>query len=177
MKHIRVKALTVFSRNIAGSIVHGDPDHPYRDGKFPLVTTEQAEILADAGLVKKATAADRAAFDDVDNGDEGLSDDDDAATGISNVQGASTAGTGAVASAQQVRDARTDTNTVGETGAARRKPAKNTAPAANEAGGAPAGGHDTNASTNHPSTARNGDGTTSATNAGATSDPDAPPTE
>jgi len=183
MKKIRMMATSAFTRNIAGSIVHGDPEHPDNDGKFPVMTEEQAVLLLDAGLVKKMTAKQRAALDDGDltAEDDDDDDDDDAGEGTGNVDGASTAGTGASETAQQVRDRRTNTTTTGrgknQTG--RRAPARGKAPTAGEKGGAPAGGHDTNATTNNATTAVSGDGTTSATNEGATSDPDpdAPPTE
>lgn len=156
MKKVRMKVLQPFTRNLGGQIVHGNPDHPEEDGRILLVDEAVAVILEKDKDAKRYSFKDEAREElEGEAGGEHEDDDDDAdetgtpATG--NVEGARTTGTGVEKSAQTTREKRTTP-----------KPARR----GSKTKTAPVGGTDTTASTNHPTTAANSDGTSSSTNAG-----------
>lgn len=163
----RYKVLKEFTRNVAGGIVHGDPEHPDENGRIVTIDADAAQSLVDEGFLKEYSLKDEAR-------DE-LAAEQEAADG--NVDGANVHNTGMPAqgrkSAQEVRDARTNTGTKGATATKRRPPAKGKPAAAGDAGGAPAGGRDTNASTNHPAAGVTGVGeSVDIGTGGATADPE-----
>jgi hypothetical protein len=180
---VRMKVLTSFSRNLGGQIIVGDPDHPDEEGRILHVKPEVAAVLERDKQAAPYSLKDQAR-------DEIEAEDDDAGEGnggVADVDAASTAGTGAEESAQQVRDRRTNTSgkgaagaKVGGKGAQRRTNARRgQAAKPTDVGGAPVGGHDTNASTNHPATSVNTVGTADPTNEGVNAEPgaDAAPTK
>lgn len=153
MKKVRMKVLRPFTRNLGGQIVHGNPDHPEEDGRILFVDESAALVLEDDGDAKRYSFKDEAReeLEGEDAGDHEEDDDDTDTSGNGDVDGARTAGTGVEKSAQKAREKRV----------AAAKPATGRRRAK-----APVGGTDTTASTNHPTTAANSDGTSSSTNAG-----------
>lgn len=174
MKKIRMKVTAAFSRNLGGQIIVGDPEHPDEEGRILNVTPEVAAVLELDKQAKPYSLKDEAR-DELEN-EDGYDEDED---GVGDVDAASTAGTTATESAQQARERRTDTSGTRKGARRRAAPKKGAAPKATERGGAPIGGHDTNASTNHPTTAVSATGMHDANNEGASAEPgaDAAPTE
>lgn len=167
MKKLRYKVLKTFTGNHGGQIVAGNPDHPDEEGRILFLDPLVAKPLIDSKDIKPWSFKDEARAEvegeDDEHEDDDEKDDDKTGTeGGANRDGARTSDIpGKAKSAQTVRNERT-------------KPARHAKKGSTAA--APVGGHDTNASTNHGSTATNGQGVTSDTNAGANSAPsdDAP---
>jgi hypothetical protein len=166
---VRMRALKEFTRRVDNQIVHGNPDHPDDEGKYPTTTPAGAKILEDEGLAEPFSEADQAR-EEAKAKKAGADKPPEGGTTEGQTNRAATAGK---VTAQTVREEGTNTTT--GTGGRRRTSGKG--PGAK--GGAPRGGHDTNATTNNGTTSTAGTGTTDTTNAGATSepDPDAPPVD
>jgi hypothetical protein len=166
---VRMRALTEFTRRVDNTIIHGNPDHPDDEGKYPLVTEAAAVELEDEDLAERFSHQDQAR-EEAQAEKEGRGKPPE---GGKSETLTDTSATNGRKTAQQVRETRTDRTT----GANGRRRTTGKGPGGK--GGAPAGGHDTNATTNNGPASTTGTGTTAATNAGATSDPDpdAPPVD
>ena len=174
MDKVRMLVLQAFTRNIDGQMVVGEPDHPDEESRYVRVSPKAATELEDAGLAEpyseEEEMRDRIRDEDAAEEERKAAIANGDPDGGRNVGGASTDGIAPNKSAQAVRNERTDTSNrkaqSTRKGAARRPGRR---------GGAPAGGNETNATTNNATETPNGDEITNAGAAVAEPDPDAPP--
>lgn len=172
MKKVRMLVLQAFTRNLDGGIVVGEPDHPNEEDRYIRVSPAAAAELEEEGLAEPYSEEDEIR-DRISEEERAKAIEEGDPDGGNNLGGASTAGIPPNQSSQAVVNART--NTGGSRRAPRSNAKKTAAVAPGRKGGAPAGGHDTNATTNNPTTTVDGDAIPNAGGAVTAPDPDAPP--